>query len=72
MDHADIPGAITQQGEGLAGDAGENDLALLALGQHLARLGVDDLDDEVVLVDVHAVLLGALVGHAGTMISVRP
>ena len=46
-------------------DGGEDQLALAAVGQDLAGVGVDDLGDEVVLTEVHAVLLGALVGHAG-------
>ncbi len=63
--HADVPGAVAQQGEGLLGDGGEDQLALGAVGQDLAGVGVDDLGDEVVLTDVHAVLLGALEGDAG-------
>ena len=65
IQHADVAGAIAQQGEGLLGDGGEDQLALGAVGQDLAGVGVDDLGDEVVLIDVHAVLLGALVGDAG-------
>ena len=64
-EHADVPGAVAQQGEGLLGDGGEHQLALLAVGEDLAALRVDDLGDEVVLVDVHARLGRALEGHAG-------
>ena len=62
---ADVTGAVAQQGEGLFIDGGEHQLALAALGQHLAGLGVDDLGDEVVLIDVHPALSGTLEGHAG-------
>ena len=65
IQHADVAGAVAQQGEGLLGDGGEDQLALGAVGQDLAGVGVDDLGDEVVLTEVHAVLLGALVGDAG-------
>ncbi len=62
---ADVPGAVAQQGEGLLGDGGEDQLALTALGEDLPGVGVDDLGDEVVLVDVHPGLGGALEGDAG-------
>ena len=65
VEHADILGAVAQQGEGLFGDGGEDQLALGAVGQDLAGVGVDDLGNEVVLADVHACLLGALVGNTG-------
>ena len=63
-EHADIAGAVAQQREGFLGDRGEHQLALLALGQHFAGVGVDDLSDEVVLVDVHAGLRRALKADA--------
>ena len=53
-----------QQGEGFLGDGGKDQLALAAFGQHLAGVGIDDLGNEVVLVDVHTGLLAALESHA--------
>ena len=63
--HTDVPGAVAQQRECLLGDGGEHQLTLAALGQHLAGVRVDDLSDEVVLVDVHPSLGGALEGDTG-------
>ena len=62
---ADVPGAVAQQRKRLLCDGGEYQLALAALGQHLAGVRVDDLSDEVVLVDVHPSLGGALEGDTG-------
>ena len=61
---ADIARAVAQQRERLLGDRGEDQLALRALRQNLAGVRVDDLGDEMVLVDVHAGLCAALIGHA--------
>ena len=61
---ADIARAVAQQREGLLGDRGEDQLALRALRQNLAGVRVDDLGDKMVLVDVHAGLCAALIGHA--------
>ena len=63
--HANIPGPVPEQGEGLLGDGGKYQFALGAFGKHLAGDGIDDLGDEVVLVDVHPRLLGALVADPG-------
>ena len=62
---ADVAGAVAQEGEGLLVDGGEDQLALTAQGQHFLGVGVDDLGDEVILVDVHAGLLAALERHTG-------
>ena len=64
-EHTDVPGAVAQQGEGLLGDGGEHQLPLAPLGEDLAGVGVDDLSDEVVLVDMHTRLGRALEGYAG-------
>ena len=63
--HADVTGTVTKKRERLLVKAGEYKLALLALGERLACFGVDNLREEVVLTDVHSVLLGAFVGYAG-------
>ena len=65
IEHADVAGAVTHQGEGFFIQAGEHQLALGAVGQLLAGVRVDDLHQEVVLVHVHAVLVFAFEGHAG-------
>ena len=61
---ADIPGAVAEEREGLLVHGGEHQLALLSLGEYLSGIGVNDLRDEVVLVDVHSLLRGALEGDA--------
>ena len=50
-DNADIARAVTEKRKRLFRYAREHDLALLAVGHMLARLGIDYLDDEVILVD---------------------
>ena len=61
---ADVPGAVAQERECLLVQGGEDQLALGAFRQHFPGLRVDDLRIEMVLIDVHAVLLLALEGHA--------
>ena len=63
--HADITRAVAQQRECFLGDGSEDQLALYAVRQHLTSIGVDDLGDEVVLIDVHACLFRALKGDTG-------
>ena len=61
----DVAGAVTDEREGFLGERGDDQLAQLAFGQHLAGLGVDDLGQEVVVVQVEPRLrLDALAGHS--------
>ena len=61
-----VAGAVADDRHRLLGQRGEDQLAELAVGQHLAGDRVDDLGVEVVLPDVQAVLgLDALLGDAG-------
>src|ERR1700760_771731 len=52
----EVARAVADHREGLLGERGEDELALLAVGQHLAGLGVDDLGIEMVFPDDRAVL----------------
>ncbi len=62
---ADVSRPVADERERLLRQRGEDEHALVALGERLARLGVDDLREEVVLVDVRArPLLHALAGDA--------
>ena len=61
--HADIARAVAQQREGLLCDGREDQLALHALRQDLTGVGIDDLGDKMVLIDVHAGLRAAFIGH---------
>ena len=65
QDPGEVPGPVADQGRGSPGQRGQHQLSPLAVGQHPAGLGVDDLEEEVVLPEVHAVLLGALEGDPG-------
>ena len=66
VEGGDVAGAVAQQRHRLLGQGGEDELAPLPRPERAARVGVDDLDQEVVLVDVEAGLgLDALAGHAG-------
>ena len=61
-----VAGAVADDRQRLLGQRGEDQLAHLAVRQHRAGLGVDDLGVEVVLPDVQPVLgLDAFVGDAG-------
>ncbi len=60
----DVAGAVTEQGHGLAAKRGQHQFAGLALGHRLAGLRIDDLDEEMVFPEVHAVLVLALERHA--------
>jgi len=64
-DSRDVARPVADEGEALLRDRREDELALLAGGQGLRGLRVDDLHDEVVLADVEAVPLGAFEGDAG-------
>ena len=52
---ADVARAVAQEGHRLLRERREDELALFALWQDRARLRIDHLDDEVVLVHVQAV-----------------
>ena len=54
VQRGDVARAVAQQRQRLLGQRAEDELALGAVGQRLAGLGIDDLDEEVVLVDVRA------------------
>ena len=61
----DVAGAVAQQRQRLLGQRREDELAVGAVRDGRAGLGVDDLDEEVVLLHVQAVArLGALGGDA--------
>ena len=64
VQHTDVPGAVANQGEGFLGDGGEYQFPLGAIGKNLASVRVNDLRDEMVLTNVHSVLVTALVGNA--------
>jgi len=66
-EHADVAGAVADHREGLFIDGGEDELALFAVRQHFAGIGVDDLGDELILADVHAALLAAFIADAGAL-----
>ena len=61
----EVAGAVAQQRHGLAAQRGEHQLANLAVGHGLQCLGVNNLNDIIVLPEVQAVLLGALEAYAG-------
>ena len=61
----DVAGAVAQQRQRLLGQRREDELAVGAVRDEAAGLGVDDLDEEVVLLHVQAVArLRALGGDA--------
>jgi hypothetical protein len=60
-----VAGSIPDHRHRLLGEGRQDELALGALGQHFARVRVDDLRVEVVLEDVQAALLDALDADAG-------
>ena len=62
----EVLGAVADHRQGLLGQAGEHELALGPVGQHLAGQRVDDLRVEVVLPDVEPVAgLARLAGDPG-------
>ena len=65
LENADIACSVAEKREGFLVKSGEYKLALAALGEHLACVGIDDLGIEVVLVDVHSALLLTLKRNAG-------
>jgi hypothetical protein len=64
-DRPEVAGAVAEQRHRLLDEGREDELALDVLVERRARLGIDDLDEEVVLVHVEAVAyLEALGRHA--------
>ena len=60
-----VAGAVADDRQRFLGERGEHQFALLAVGQHFAGIGVDDLRIEMVFPDHRAVLaLDAFAGHA--------
>ena len=66
VQRADVVRSVAQHGHTLLGDGGEHQLAGCAVGKLLAGHGVDDLRNDVILVDVGAVLALALKRNART------
>ena len=56
--------AVAQHRHAFLGDGGKHQLARRAVRQGLFGGGVDNLGDDVILIDVHAVLFQALESHA--------
>lgn len=72
-DRADVPRAVADQRLRLLQQGGEDELAVAALGQSLAGLGVDHLDQEMVFLDVQPVArVEALRRDPGPHISESP
>ena len=65
-DPRDVPRAVADDRDALLRERREHDLADLAVGHGLKRLGIDDLDEEVVLEHVQPVLVLALGRHSGS------
>ncbi len=61
----DVAGAVAEHRHRLAGQRGDHQLARLAVGHRLERLGVQALDEEVVLLQVHPAARGAFAADAG-------
>ena len=55
-DAREVVGAVADERRALLAQRGEYQLAFLAVGQHLAGFGIDDLDVDEVVPDVHAVV----------------
>ena len=68
---ADILGAVAQERETFFIEGGEDQFALFAVRERFASLGIDDLDIEMVLIDMHAFLFHIRRQHRPE-ISVRP
>ena len=63
-DACNVAGAVTDQRDSLFGYGGDDQFAVLAMGQTPAGFGIDDLGDEVVLPDMQPIFsLDALDGH---------
>jgi hypothetical protein len=61
-----VPRPVANQRQRLFGDAGEDKFSHFAVWQAFARIGFDDLGNEVVLEDVHPLLLGAFYRDPGS------
>ena len=65
-DPCDVSGAVAEDGHGLLGQGGEDQLAVLAVGHRLPGLWIDNLGQEVVVKHVQgAQVVGGLHGHPG-------
>ena len=64
-DARDVARAVAEERRGFAREGGEDEFAGGAFGHGLERVGVNDFDEEVVVLDVHAGLAGAVAGDAG-------
>ena len=61
----DVAGAVADDGQRLLGESVNTSSPLVPSGSRLARDGVDHLGEEMVLEDVQALLVRALLRHAG-------
>ena len=61
---AQVAGAVAQQREGLLGDAGKYQLPDFPFWQYFPGLGIDNLSDKVVFLDMHSSLFLAFKGYA--------
>ena len=66
MQRGNVARAIADHGHGLLAQRGQHQLALNAVRQRLAGLGIDDLRIEVILEDVQAIVLAAFAANAGS------
>ena len=64
--YSDVAGTITNEREGFFIKRGKYQLTLAAFGKYFAGIGINDLGIEVVLVDVHTILLTTFKCYAGT------
>ena len=65
VEHRQVAGAVAQHRHAFFGQSGQHQLALFAVRQYLAADRIDDFGEEMVFIDVQAVLAGAFAGHAG-------
>ena len=63
---ADVARTVTDERERLLSDAGKNQFAVFPVGKLLASVRIDDFRIEEILAGVHARLLAAFIGNAGT------
>jgi len=64
-DPGQIPGAVADDGKTFLGEGGDHQFAGFSRRDRFQGIGIDDLDQEVVLVDVQAVAEDAFAGHTG-------
>ena len=68
----DVARAIADHRHGLLAEGGQHQLALLAVGQQLAGLRIDDLRVKMIFEDVQAIMLWHSTPTPGPMISESP